>query len=291
MNRSPMRRWPWVAILCGMAIIAGGVAPVAPSAPGVQSRWRLSNDRSKYRHKIPPKLPQQGSYEEVGVTIWKLRPSIKSDADSVRTLEHTSKSSAAHGVELTPVRVDSDATFAPGDKVRLSVEVAHAGFLYVINREVYRDKTFGPAKLIFPTTELRQGDNRIRPNTPLEFPDWHDDPPYYQLTSHSPKYAGEELIVLVTSQELAEFKGQIGSEPLPVDGALLARWEKLAPDVVDKQELQGGVGLTYTRAEKEAGADRSRELTHKDELPQALYQVPVKPDGPLLLKISLRTDK
>ena len=290
MNRSPIKRWPWVAILCGMAIIAGGAAPVAPSAPGVQARWTLSNDRSKYRHKTPPKLPQQGSYEEVGVTIWKLRPSIKSDADSVRTLEHPHGTSA-HGVELTPVRVDSDATFAPGDKVRLSVEVAHSGFLYVINREVYRDGSSGPAKLIFPTMELRHGDNRIWPKTPLEFPDWHDDPPYFNLTSHSPEYAGEELIVLVTSQELAEFKGQIGSEPLLIDGSLLARWEKLAPAVVDKQELQGGAGLTYTRAEKEAGADRSRELTHKDELPQALYQVPVKPDGPLLLKISLKTDK
>src|SRR5205085_6385950 len=76
--------------------------------------------------------------EVVGLTLWQLRPSVKSDDKSVRLLEREDENT----LEWTPVRVDSDTVFALGDRVRLSFESPRDGYLYVIDRELYEDGSF-----------------------------------------------------------------------------------------------------------------------------------------------------
>ena len=54
--------------------------------------------------------------------------------------------------------------------------------------------------------------------------------------------------------------------------------------------MVGGAGRTYTRAEKEAGAE-GRLLTQDDELPQTLFRVVAKPGSPLLVAVPLQIAK
>ena len=66
------------------------------------------------------------------------------------------------GVTMMSNLVDcTPAGLAIGQRVRLSIESARTGYLYVINRELYADGSTGEPYLIFPTTRLHRGDNKV----------------------------------------------------------------------------------------------------------------------------------
>lgn len=52
--------------------------------------------------------------------------------------------------------------------------------------------------------------------------------------------------------------------------------------------MAGGAGKTWTKAEQEAGAYATRQLTQDDPGPQTIYRVAVKPGAPMLVKVGLR---
>lgn len=102
---------------------------------------------------VPPKSPaappQQLDAEDpgdslVGITVWRLRPSLPEDDKDVRI------SALDGGEELTPERIEAETPLREGEKVRISIEAALSGYLYVIDREQYADGSFGTPYLIFP---------------------------------------------------------------------------------------------------------------------------------------------
>ncbi len=94
-------------------------------------------------------LPLQPDEEDpgdslVGITVWRLRPSLPEDDKDMRI-------SALDGRgDLTPERIEAETPLREGEKVRVSIEAARSGYLYVIDREQYADGTFGTPYLIFP---------------------------------------------------------------------------------------------------------------------------------------------
>ena len=104
-----------------------------------------------------------------------------------------------------------------------------------------------------------------------------------------PDYAGEVLTVLVTSEPLMGVKP--GSGATKLDSEMVARWESQWAGAVERFELIGGAGKSYTKAEKEAGQDGARILTQDDAMPQTLYHVTVKSGAPLLVTVLLRIGK
>jgi hypothetical protein len=213
----------------------------------------------------------------VGVTVWRLRPSV--EADEVRQLVHDAEG------EWTPERVSASSPLQEGERVQITIEVPRAGYLYVFDREMYTDKTFGAPYLIFPTTAIRGGDNKMMAGRIVEIPTPEDEPPYYTLRGGRPDYAGELLTVLITDRPLAELS--VGRKPLKLPEAQVAAYEKRWGAVVDNLELIGGAGTPMTRSERVA-AEGKQLLTRADSLPQTLYQIRSKPRAPLLLSVSLR---
>jgi hypothetical protein len=57
--------------------------------------------------------------------------------------------------------------------------------------------------------------------------------------------------------------------------------------LTEKFEMAGGAGKPWTRAEQEAGANGTRQLTQDDRGPQTVYRVAVKPGEPLLVNVGL----
>ena len=47
--------------------------------------------------------------------------------------------------------------------MRVAIELPQEGFLYVVDRERYRDGTSGDPYLIFPVQNLNHGDNKGEP--------------------------------------------------------------------------------------------------------------------------------
>lgn len=73
----------------------------------------------------------------------------------------------------TFIRVSPSRIFSTGDSVRLLVETNMDGYLYLFHQE-----NNGPVRLLFPTSEIRDGDNRIW----AHYPQFVPDPNLYEFT-------------------------------------------------------------------------------------------------------------
>ena len=91
-----------------------------------------------------------------------------------------------------------------GSKIQLTIESPRSGYLYVFNREIYADKTFGEPYLIFPTLSLNGGDNKVSAGRVIEIPSADDKPPYYTLTRSRQDHEGDSLTVIVSEKPLTE---------------------------------------------------------------------------------------
>jgi hypothetical protein len=216
----------------------------------------------------------------VGVTIWRLRRSAPSD--EVRQLVHNEKG------EWTPERISANAPLKEGQHVQITIEAPREGYLYVFDREMYADKSLGEPYLIFPTTDIRGGDNKVAAGRVIEIPDSEDKPPYYTLKGNRADYRGELLTVLITDEPLAEVA--VGPGALKLPSEQVQAYEQKWGAFVDNLELVGGAGRAMTKVEKTA-AQGKQLLTQTDSLPQTLFRARSKPGTPLLLSVPLRIVK
>lgn len=259
-------------------IVAQEFLKARPGKSGAAAK-RAAYRRVTAKAAIEPKA-MAGDFAQLGLTIWRLRPAKA--GDQVRTIVQE----GADAMEWTPERVEANTPLRVGDRIRFSFESPRAGYLYLIDREQYADGSLGEASLIFPTTRTRGGDNRVAAGRIIEIPGQEDRPNYLRLKKTRTDLAGESLIVIVTPQPLEGVT--IGEKELPLSSEQVAGWEKTWGARVERFEMTGGAGKAWTRAEKEAGADATRQLTQEDPGPQTIYRVAVKPDQPMLVKVSLR---
>lgn len=228
------------------------------------------------------KTPRVAS-AELGITIWRLRPSRTEDEVGARILVQQ----RSEKEQWTPERIEADAPLKVGERVRISVESPRAGYLYVVDREQYADGSLGDAYLIFPTKRTRAGDNRVRPGKLIDIPAQEDDPNYFTLVPSPNRndQVGEVLTLLVTTQPLPL---SITDKPLLVPAYQIAEWEKLWGAAFERFEMEGGAGLAWTKEEKEAArAKTSRYLTQQEPTPQTIYRLATTGKAPLLVTVNL----
>ena len=254
-----------------------------------------ANDRLKrptYRRASGSPLPASASSkrsgpantEELGVTLWRLRPAKQNDSGARLLVMESSQTG-----EWSPERMEVDTPLKVGERVRISLESPRAGYLYVVDREQYADGSFGDAYLIFPTTRTRNGDNKVRPGKLIDIPAQEDTPNYFTLVpspSRSDQVA-ELLSFIVTSQPLPGLP--ITDKPLKVSKSDIAKWEKMWSSEVERFEMEGGVGRAWTNEEKAASAtSSSRLLTQGEPAPQTVYRISAKVAGSLFVTVPLR---
>ena len=86
------------------------------------------------------------------------------------------------------VETDADAVFHAGDHIRLAVETNDDGYLYVVNRG-----SSGTWKVLFPSPEIKGGDNHIQRRARFEIPSGY--------TFTFDEQPGEEKLFIVFSRE------------------------------------------------------------------------------------------
>jgi hypothetical protein len=219
--------------------------------------------------------------ELVGVTVWRLRPTKASDSSDSRLLVQETVNQRTESVEWTPERVEAETPFSAGDRVRLSIESPRAGYLYVVDRELYADGTSSDPYLIFPTQRMRNGDNSVRAGKVIELP----EKSAFKLTPLRSDYRGERLTILVTSEPLPQVTVPVNAERL--EPSLVAQWETQWAAAAERLELVGGAGQASTGTERDAAA-QGRLLTQADELPQTLYRVQSSPGSPVVISLTLK---
>lgn len=173
--------------------------------------------------------------------------------------------------------------------MRLSIESPRDGYLYVINREQYADGTTGAPVLIFPTTRIRGGDNKVSAGRLVDIPDAGDRTPYFTLTYNQkagqPRNVGELITILITARPLEGVAP--GRGPVALDPAQVAKWEAAwEGEVAEVLEMNGGAGRAWTDEEKQAG-EATRSLTQLDPVPQTIYRVSGRPNEPLMLTVQM----
>ncbi len=220
----------------------------------------------------------------VGVTFWNMRRSKPEDTREIRAMIHEESGD----VELTPERVSSNSPLKEGQRVRISVESAEAGYLYIIDRDLYADGTKSPAYLIFPTTRTRGGDGHVKPGMVVEIPAQEDSPSHFTIRRSRPDQVNETLTILVSPKPIPGL--QIGRQRLQLTDAQVASWEKQWQAKTLKLEAMGQEGKAYTVEEKQAGGG-GKLLTGSDPVPQTMYQVENRPGEPVLLQVPLRIAK
>jgi hypothetical protein len=151
--------------------------------------------------------------------------------------------------EYLPERISPETKLGQGDKLRISVEGARNGYLYVIDREQYADGSVGPPYLIFPTTRTLNGDNKVSVGMLTEIPAQVDSPPFFTVRKSRPDHVAEVLSVLVAPQPLEGITITDKAQQLTIDQ--VAAWEKQWNSGVGFLEM-GQPGQAWTKEERDA---------------------------------------
>lgn len=242
--------------------------------------------RRNYRI-VTPHVPVTGVAADsvIGITLWRLRPSRKADAGE-RIIAHEGPEST----EWLPERVSSGGKLSEGDRIRMSIEAARTGYLYVLDQEQYADGSRGEPYLIFPTTRTRGGDNSVKAGRVIEIPAQDDSPPYFTLKQTRADHVGESVTVLVSPTPIQALTITEKAQRLSAD--TLALWEKSWGAQAGRLEMANGDGKPWTKQEKEAGADGTRSLKADEPAPQTIYYRPgASSTVPVLVKVELQYAK
>jgi hypothetical protein len=245
------------------------------------AKTKSSPRRRSYRL-ATPRVPIDNIAADsvVGVTIWRLRPASPRDSGE-RMIVHEDSASR----QWTPERISPETKLAQGDKLRISVEGARKGYLYVIDREQYADGSVGEPYLIFPTTRTLNGDNRVELGKLTEIPAQDDAPPYFTVRKSRPDHVAEVLSVLVSPTPLEGVA--ITDKAQKLSDTQVAAWEKEWSTGVGFLEMDKSVGQAWTKEERDAGSN-TRALTAEGPAPQLLfYRAASKPTDPLFVKLQL----
>jgi hypothetical protein len=245
--------------------------------PAADAKGPRKDEPFRYRADETPTVKPDPAAVPIGFTLWRLRPA--SSADQARLLVQVPD---GRPTEYTQVRLRASEELAEGDRVRLGIEVPTRGHLYVVNRELLTDGTRGTPYLVFPSLNLRGGDNRVEPGRLIEIPAQTDRVPALVITRQHANYKGEELLVIVTPSPIAGLA--IQERETALAPSLVAEWEERWGSPAQRLELAGAVA-SWTDEEKQAGLG-TRLLTQADPMPQVLYHG-VSKNGALLVRIPL----
>jgi hypothetical protein len=249
------------------------VVPIAPAGP------QASTLTSQVAPAAP--VPTAISRQVVGITLWHLRLTERTDDSGARLLMQDPLSAKPR--EYVPIRIPLDQPLRVGDQVRLGFEFPREGFLYVVDRERYKDGSCGEPYLIFPVLNLNHGDNRVLPGRLIEIPSQADALKALTVHRQNERHVGEELLILFSPEHLASVTAGQPDSALP--RKVVEGWERDWSVSSSRLDLADS-GEAWTVVEKAAGAEQ-RLLTQADPMPQSLVVASVAADRPFLLHVSL----
>ena len=270
-----------------LPFLLGGLALAQEPAPDPVTR-QLWNEtfRQKRPASVKPvtaakPLPSAVKGTLVGITMWGFRPSLPSDAPEIREFDGESAQ------DLTPQRIAAEYPLANKQKIRIGIEVAQNGYLYVIDRVEYANGKKGPPCLIFPTKRILNGDNHVHSGLLVELPTADDNPPFFTMHK-KPEQVQEVLTIIISPKPLQGIT--LPEERLELPESLFTGWQAQWKSKSHKLADAKPVGQLYTLAEKLA-AKVGKPLGKTDALPQMMYHFDSKVGDTVMLDLPLRVTK
>lgn len=213
---------------------------------------------------------------QLGITMWRLRAATSADGKRQLIREK------AENVAWAPERIEANTLLNDGDRVRISIESPRAGYLYIVDRDLFSGGREGEIKLIFP---FAGEDNYVAPGHLVELPALDSEQSYFTARP-KPYQVGEMLTLIVTSKPL---NLPLSNQELPISRAQLSEWERVWGGDTEIWEMEGGAGEAWTVAEQQAAAKKgTRQLTRTDPAPQTIYRISTSDTKAMLVNVRLR---
>jgi len=227
---------------------------------------------------------KNNSLAQIGLTIWRFRPTQASDQTKEIVVEEDDKPS-----EWTLERVEEGTSLAPGQRIRLSIEsLSRDGYLYVIDREEYADGALGDPVLVFPTQKTAAS-NYVQAGRLIYIPSATSR--FKIKPSESAKeHIAEVLTVIIAPKPLIS-GDRVGAKFTRLRRIQVEDWLNRWQTSVVKFEMDDGAGQVMTGIEQSAARHNSVLLTQEDPAPQTVFQVAAKPGAPLLITVPLKFAK
>src|SRR5581483_7638283 len=179
--------------------------PLSEATAGVGSANSAAMKPPLYRRTGAMRIPgrrgaRPPATEEIGITIWRLRPARDNDQGGrVLVLDGLKQ------MQYTPERIEANTPLNIGDRVQ------------------YVDGSLGEPMLIFPTLRTRGGDNRVMPGRLIDIPAQEDQYSYFTAApagSRRDQVAEVLTFILVT----APLQLQIADQPIKLAEQQMASW-------------------------------------------------------------------
>ena len=241
---------------------------------------------------------------DVGVTIWRLRPSLKTDAKDVQEQTRIAVRKKSQSEEkvlmMTPTRAESRTPFADGDLIKFTVEAPFEAYIYILNREQYADGSMSDPYLVFPAREDVGINDKGFPGRLLFLPSDRADDKFElkRLSDLNPADAAnaqktaEVFTVIFSRQPIKELSPlEKSDEPRKVEKQQLERWHGEWGGPVWRFEQQGSAGASITKVEKQAGKQGGEYLDDADPKPQTVYHVAGRKADALVFDVSIEIRK
>lgn len=232
---------------------------------------------------VVPKPTVGQSRQTIGLTLWQARPAKPADGTAPRVLLQSPSSDISSPAAYVLRRVPIDEPLAIGDRVRLAIECPREGYLYVVNRERYRNGKVGEPYLLFPVRNLNQASNKVKPGQLIEIPGQGDPVSLLNVVRRGEEYIGEELLVVFSLRPLEAVGVPNPDRVFPIE--IVKQWEREFRPATLRLDLNDG-GALWSQAEKSAGT-AERLLTQADPMPQSIFVAETLPERPFLVRVSL----
>ena len=192
-------------------------------------------------------------------------------------------------IRLTPERVDSEAQFSDGEKLRVSIEAPFESYVYILNQERYANGTLSDPFLIYPGRSDIRVNKRAGPGRLVYLP---EEPDYFEIFTLNPggkKKSGEMFTIVLSSGLVAALPPLEGTEDTrEIDQVLFNRLQHDLGGAVWKFKQIGGARRNITRVEKRAGPKGGELLDDVDPQPETIYHVARRADGIVLFQIAIK---
>ncbi|MDT4967580.1 MAG: hypothetical protein QOJ64_2317 [Acidobacteriota bacterium] len=284
-----------------------------------------STNPRRYRYLIrthprpTSRSPKGTVYASIGVTIGRARAATDAEVKDtsiakVSVCAERQENRCVRWQEMAVERISDSTPITNGTLIQMMIEYLaykdaagmnqdsnRLGYLYVINRVEFKDKTASPPRLIYPIKSNFGGHSLVLPGKTVMLPG--PRLPWRVTRNKAAVQEFETYIIIISPVPLKDTNGlelqgdNLSDIPLALDEQLVRNWIKWWGGGEVRLDLENGVGQLFSQREQAAGGDPAQmtrdsalidaDLNQADPPPQIGFSKAINPGGTMLITIKL----
>jgi hypothetical protein len=182
-----------------------------------------------------------------------------------------------------PIQIPFQTRLSDGDRIILTVEPSHPGYVYVVEREQHGDGSLGKPYLVFPSASNLRQEYEAAPGQPVQVPYSKGREAFLEIRAR-PMVTAAILSLLISPEPIKELgMGAHAEIPESVFSGFRSRWLSTSSEVY---ELEDQTPAKWTKAVQSA-VDRLLRLSQDESIPQTIHVVEFRRGEPVMIDVQL----